>query len=439
MLHGHYWDDIIIAFSTSLYLGEWSDVCLSWNTYWVSNSWSRRSVVFFTVTLTSCHKNPPVREVPSLRECLLIFPFTLNQHLAFGRDFTPLSEDLNLKCFYSLPVCSDVMKACCRLLKAERWSVPVGQVTNYSLPSLLPSFLQSSRSLGRFTSAYEHAQFNPHLFSGDAASRGTSGVVGSYSPYLQGASLKVPGLDGYQSGAVGTSSYGPPSTLQQALLSPTPLDYRPPQQHVTPTLQGLLSPRHSLTGHADPRLPPQDLAALLKRHSARLCPAPTTPPSGTSQEYGEMLLLRQLSQGESLDPLASQGASGGQHYHHLLQIRPPEVQPQQHPPQAPCPSLPHSESMEEDEVPAGYHHTHEGLLAKAGEGHELLGPPQGGTPPFSSPTQRHGFIRSPSATRGKACFPHSSARTLCTLSDIKIGISTFIYQIFPVRHWTCRV
>ncbi|XP_030259370.1 serine/threonine-protein kinase SIK3 homolog isoform X1 [Sparus aurata] len=257
-----------------------------------------------------------------------------------------------------------------------------------------------SRSLGRFTSGYDQAQFNPHLFSSDIASRGPSGVVGSYSPYLQGASLKVPGLEGYQSGVVGTGNYGTPSTLQQALLSPTPLDYRPPQQHVTPTLQGLLSPRHSLTGHADPRLPPQDLAALLKRQSPRPCQATPTPPSGAPQEYGEMLLLRQLSQGESLEPQAPQVASGGQHYHHLLQIRPPEVQPQQHPAQAPCPSLPHSESMEEDEVPAGYHHPHEGLLAKAGESHELLGPPRGGTPPYSSPTHRHGgFIRNAPAAR----------------------------------------
>lgn len=229
-------------------------------------------------------------------------------------------------------------------------------------------------------------------------------MVSSYNPYLQGASLKVPGLEGYQTGAVGPSSYGTPSTLQQALLSPTPLDYRPPQQHVTPTLQGLLSPRHSLTGHADPRLPPQDLAALLKRQSPRTCPATPTPPSGPPQEYGDMLLLHQLSQGESLEPPAPQGAPGGQHYHHLLQIRPPEVQPQQHPAQAPCPSLPHSESMEEDEVPTGYHHPHEGLLAKAGEGHELLGAPHGGTPPYSSPTHRHGgYIRSAPAARGRPC------------------------------------
>ncbi|XP_072310969.1 serine/threonine-protein kinase SIK3 homolog isoform X3 [Eucyclogobius newberryi] len=250
-----------------------------------------------------------------------------------------------------------------------------------------------SRSLGRFASAYDQVQFNPHLFSGDAGPRGASGVVGSYSPYLQGTSLIVPGLEGYQSGAVG-GNYGAPSALQQALLSPTPLDYRPPQQHVTPTLQGLLSPRHSLTGHADPRLNPQDLALLLKRQTPR--PGPTTPPSASPQDYGEMLLLRQLSQGESLEPPSPQASPGNQHYHHLLQIRPPDVPPQTLPTQ---PSLPHSESMEEDEVPAPFHHPHEGLLAKAGEGHELLGPPRGGTPPYNSPTHRHGYIRNAPATR----------------------------------------
>uniref|UniRef100_A0A8C5DG29 non-specific serine/threonine protein kinase n=1 Tax=Gouania willdenowi TaxID=441366 RepID=A0A8C5DG29_GOUWI len=148
-----------------------------------------------------------------------------------------------------------------------------------------------SRSLGRFSSGFDQVQFNPHLFSGDPASRGASGVVGSYCPYLQGTSLKVPGLEGFQTGAVGGGGYGAPSTLQQALLSPTPLDYRPPQQHVTPTLQGLLSPRHSLTGHTDPRLPPQDLAALLKRQSPRQCQVPSTSPSGAPQEYGDVLLL----------------------------------------------------------------------------------------------------------------------------------------------------
>uniref|UniRef100_A0A8C1JPM7 non-specific serine/threonine protein kinase n=1 Tax=Cyprinus carpio TaxID=7962 RepID=A0A8C1JPM7_CYPCA len=210
-----------------------------------------------------------------------------------------------------------------------------------------------THSLSRFhTAMYE--QFTPHMFG-----EGVSGVIGTYNPYLQGASLKVPGLEGYQ---------GYPSALQQALLSPTPLEYRTAQQHVTPTLQGLLSPRHSLTGHADPRLPPQDLAALLKRQSLR-------------SDYGEMLMLQQLGQAaESLDPAPPQ-APPPQHYHHLLQIRtPPE-----------CPA-PHSESMEEDEMPA----YHEGLLAKAAapctEGHEMLAPPLG-----SSPTHRHAYLRSSTA------------------------------------------
>lgn len=206
-------------------------------------------------------------------------------------------------------------------------------------------------------------------------------VIGTYNPYLQGACLKVPGLEGYQ-------GYGSPSALQQALLSPTPLEYRPPQ--VTPTLQGLLSPRHSLTGHTDPRLPPQDLAALLKRHS-RTAPPPATPT--------EMLLLQLGQSGESLEPPQ---APPTQHYHHLLQISP----------------APPSESMEEDEAPA----YHEGLLAKAAAPScdEMLAPPLCSTPPYSSPTHRHAYMRGTTATRGDAllnAFIHTLTHThSCTHS-----------------------
>uniref|UniRef100_A0A8C2FWT3 non-specific serine/threonine protein kinase n=1 Tax=Cyprinus carpio TaxID=7962 RepID=A0A8C2FWT3_CYPCA len=230
-----------------------------------------------------------------------------------------------------------------------------------------------THSLSRFhTSAYE--QFNPHMFG----EGGVSGVIGTYNPYLQGACLKVPGLEGYQ---------GYPSALQQALLSPTPLEYRPAQQHVTPTLQGLLSPRHSLTGHADTRLPPQDLAALLKRQSPRPAPPPATATPTNPQDYGEMLLLQRLGQAaESLEPTPPQ-ATPTQHYHHLLQIRTPA--------ECPAPPLPHSESMEEDDEMPAYH---EGLLAKAAapcaEGHKLLAPPLGSTPPYSSPTHRHAYMHS---------------------------------------------
>ncbi|XP_072546913.1 serine/threonine-protein kinase SIK3 homolog isoform X5 [Salminus brasiliensis] len=261
-----------------------------------------------------------------------------------------------------------------------------------------------SRSLGRFhcsTSAYDHAQFSAHM---------TSGVVGGYNPYLQGASLKVPGLEGgYQGGGgsgTGAVGYGSPSALQQALLSPTPLEYRPAaqQQHVTPILQGLLSPRHSLTGHADPRLPPQDLAALLKRQNPRPAPSPSPsqapatpaqapPPTAAPQDYSELLLLRQLAPGT--EGLETQAPPPTQHYHHhhhhLLQIRTDC---------SPAPGLPHSESMEEDDdvVPA----FHDGLLAKAPappDGHELLAPPRGETPPYSSPTHRHAYVRGPTAPR----------------------------------------
>ncbi|XP_031429384.1 serine/threonine-protein kinase SIK3 homolog isoform X3 [Clupea harengus] len=261
-----------------------------------------------------------------------------------------------------------------------------------------------SRSLSRFhcsSTAYDQSQFNPHLF-GEGARVGAS-MVGGYNPYLQGTSLKVPGLDGYQGGGGPVGSYGNPSALQQALLSPTPMDYqRQAQPHVTPTLQGLLSPRHSLTGH-DPRLPPQDLAALLKRQSPR--PAPTSP--ATPQDYGELLLLRQMGQGDALEsqpqPPQAPGQPMGQQYHQLLQIRPPDCQ------SGPG-GLAHSESMEEDEVPVGY--SHEGLLAKVsacGEPHELLGPPRGATPPYASPTHRHAYMRS--ATARDSGSEHVDCRT----------------------------
>uniref|UniRef100_A0A3B4DPE1 non-specific serine/threonine protein kinase n=1 Tax=Pygocentrus nattereri TaxID=42514 RepID=A0A3B4DPE1_PYGNA len=185
-----------------------------------------------------------------------------------------------------------------------------------------------SRSLGRFqcsTSAYDHAQFNAHL---------TSGVVGTYNPYLHGASLKVPGLEGgYQgAGGAGAVGYGSPSALQQALLSPTPLEYRTAtQQHVTPILQGLLSPRHSLTGHADPRLPPQDLAALLKRQNPRPAPSPSpsqAPPAAVPARacpaaLREVLVMEGDPNGAGYGSRPAQGDSyrprGSLQRHHTIQ------------------------------------------------------------------------------------------------------------------------
>ncbi|KAG9331759.1 hypothetical protein JZ751_017252 [Albula glossodonta] len=248
-----------------------------------------------------------------------------------------------------------------------------------------------SRSLSRFhgSSAYDPTQVNPHLFR-DAGRGPAGGAGGGYNPYLQGASLHVPGLEHFQAGSSG-GGYGSPTALQQALLSPTPPEYRP-SQHVTPTLQGLLSPRHSLTGH-DPRLPAQELAALLKRHSR---PAPP--------DYSE-LLLRHLGQSEALEPTPQPAPP---QYHHLLQIRPPDCT---------GPTLPSSESMEEDQAPPGFY---QGLLAKAGgggEGQEQLAPPHGAMPPYSTPSHRHTYQHSATTDRDSGS-EHVDCRTPGQAMDV---------------------
>ncbi|XP_053781685.1 serine/threonine-protein kinase SIK3 isoform X4 [Desmodus rotundus] len=144
------------------------------------------------------------------------------------------------------------------------------------------------------------------------------------------------------------------SALQQALLSPTPPDYTRHQQ-VPQILQGLLSPRHSLTGHSDIRLPPAEFAQLIKRQQQQ-------------QEYQE--LFRHMNQGDdgNLAPnLGGQSMTEHQalpyqntdsyHHHtspqHLLQIRAQECISQVSSPSlthgyAHQPVLMPSESMEEE-------------------------------------------------------------------------------------------
>ncbi|XP_017915237.1 PREDICTED: serine/threonine-protein kinase SIK3 isoform X4 [Capra hircus] len=151
------------------------------------------------------------------------------------------------------------------------------------------------------------------------------------------------------------------SALQQALLSPTPPDYTRHQQ-VPHILQGLLSPRHSLTGHSDMRLPPAEFAQLIKRQQRQR-------QQQQQQEYQE--LFRHMNQGDagSLAPglggqsmaerqaLPYQNADSYHHHHtspqHLLQIRAQECISQVSSPTpthgyAPQPALVHSESMEEE-------------------------------------------------------------------------------------------
>ncbi|XP_055963676.1 serine/threonine-protein kinase SIK3 isoform X2 [Sorex fumeus] len=190
------------------------------------------------------------------------------------------------------------------------------------------------------------AHLHPHLFPDQPRAS-----PGSYSPSAAGAGL--PPLE-----QLPAFPPGPPqplyatSALQQALLSPTPPDYSRHQQ-VPHILQGLLSPRHSLTGHSDIRLPPAEFAQLLKQRRQQ------------QQEHQE--LLRHLNQGDAgrqtvaeRQALAYQNADSYPHPHphphsspqHLLQIRPQDCLSQESPPPpAPrgfAPTLLPSESMEEE-------------------------------------------------------------------------------------------
>ncbi|XP_039085214.1 serine/threonine-protein kinase SIK3 isoform X7 [Hyaena hyaena] len=152
------------------------------------------------------------------------------------------------------------------------------------------------------------------------------------------------------------------SALQQALLSPTPPDYTRHQQ-VPHILQGLLSPRHSLTGHSDIRLPPAEFAQLVKRQRQQQ--------QQQQQQHEYQELFRHMNQGDagSLAPglggqtvterqaLPYQNADSYHHHHtspqHLLQVRAQERMAQASSPgpahgYAHQPALAHSESMEEE-------------------------------------------------------------------------------------------
>ncbi|XP_057240830.1 serine/threonine-protein kinase SIK3 isoform X4 [Malurus melanocephalus] len=212
---------------------------------------------------------------------------------------------------------------------------------------------------------YDQVHLHPHLFPEQPrvspSSYSPSGGVGF--PAAQQA-LKVPQLEQYPNFPPNAhqqqQQHYTASALQQALLSPTPPDYSRHQQ-VPHILQGLLSPRHSLTGHTDMRLPQAEFAQLIKRRQQQQ----------QQQEFQE--LFRHMSQGDA----GSMGTSMGQNlserqslslpyqsadtYHpqsspqHLLKIRaqeciqqvPASVPP---PPQGygHQPALFHSESMEED-------------------------------------------------------------------------------------------
>ncbi|XP_054503379.2 serine/threonine-protein kinase SIK3 isoform X4 [Agelaius phoeniceus] len=224
-----------------------------------------------------------------------------------------------------------------------------------------------SLNVNRYPPAnYDQVHLHPHLFPEQPrvspSNYSPPGGVGF--PAAQQA-LKVPQLEQYPSFPPNAhqqqQQHYTASALQQALLSPTPPDYSRHQQ-VPHILQGLLSPRHSLTGHTDMRLPQAEFAQLIKRRQQQQ-------QQQQQQEYQE--LFRHMSQGDA----GNMGTSMGQNlserqslslpyqsadtYHpqnspqHLLKIRaqeciqqvPASVPPQGYGHQ---PALFHSESMEED-------------------------------------------------------------------------------------------
>ncbi|KAM9299651.1 serine/threonine-protein kinase SIK3 [Gastrophryne carolinensis] len=200
-----------------------------------------------------------------------------------------------------------------------------------------------SLNMGRFSPStnYDQTHLHPHVFPDQqrapATGYTTQGSAG-YNPqsgtgYHQ--ALKVPQLEQYTSFQQTPQQNYPTSALQQALLSPTPSTYTRHHQQLPHMLQGLLSPRHSLTGHADPCLPPADFMQLIKQHQQQ------------QQELNE-LFNQHLNQG---DPGNISFQSTPEPYHNLLQIRAQECihkasattpPPRIHPP------ILHSDSMEED-------------------------------------------------------------------------------------------
>lgn len=228
---------------------------------------------------------------------------------------------------------------------------------------VLTPFCICSLNVNRFSPAnYDQAHLHPYLFSDQSR-----GSPSSYSPstgvgFPPTQALKVPPLDQFPTFPPSAHQQPPhytTSALQQALLSPTPPDYTRHQQ-VPHILQGLLSPRHSLTGHSDIRLPPAEFAQLIKRQQRQ---------QQQQQEYQE--LFRHMNQGDagSLAPnlggqsmtehqaLPYQNTDSYHHHHtspqHLLQIRAQECISQVSSPSpthgyAHQPVLMPSESMEEE-------------------------------------------------------------------------------------------
>ncbi|XP_069751072.1 serine/threonine-protein kinase SIK3 homolog isoform X3 [Narcine bancroftii] len=230
----------------------------------------------------------------------------------------------------------------------------------------------NSRPISQFSPlSYDQTHLHPHLFQEQIRF-----LTNNFNPAMFSQGMKIAQMDSlsnYNQSIAGKAVMQhehPPdftaSSLHQALLSPTPSDYTRHQQvsqQYGHMIQGLLSPRHSLTGQQDLRLTPE-IPHFLKRHQRQ-------------QQQQEYDLLRHMNQGVGDAGNMTANMCGQQqtvserqtlnmpyqnsetyHQHRLLQVR-----GQDHIPQPPPssqghtfvhhPPLMHSESMEEDCVNEG--------------------------------------------------------------------------------------
>uniref|UniRef100_A0A8C6XRD4 non-specific serine/threonine protein kinase n=1 Tax=Naja naja TaxID=35670 RepID=A0A8C6XRD4_NAJNA len=149
------------------------------------------------------------------------------------------------------------------------------------------------------TAGYPQAHLHPQLFPEPPRVSPSSFVPAAPAGFPAAPGLKVPLLEQFpgfpqSSQQQQQQQHYAASALHQALLSPTPPDYSRRQQ-VPPILQGLLSPRHSLAGHLDLRLPQAEVAQLIKRRQQQ---------QQQQQEF-QQELFRQMSQGEAGQGLPS--------------------------------------------------------------------------------------------------------------------------------------
>ncbi|XP_072449398.1 serine/threonine-protein kinase SIK3 homolog isoform X3 [Chiloscyllium punctatum] len=237
----------------------------------------------------------------------------------------------------------------------------------------------SSRPISRFSPlSYDQPHLHPHLFQeqfrcgtnnfNQAAAFSQPMKIAQMDPLLNYNNMAGKALLQHEQQQQDLTA----SSLHQALLSPTPSDYTRHQQvsqQYGHMIQGLLSPRHSLTGQQDLRLPHIETAHFLKHHQRQ---------QQQQQQQQEYDLLRHMNQGVADAGSMTANLCGQQqtlsdhqalnmpyqstetyHQHHrLLQVR-----GQEHIPQPPSssqghsfvhhPPLMHSESMEEDCVSEG--------------------------------------------------------------------------------------